>query len=84
MRTLALLLACSLSGCGTLFGPTVTVKVPVPVPCNPPAVDRPAMPTEALLGLEDVFVVGRALWAELEVRDGYEERLRAAVDGCRN
>jgi hypothetical protein len=61
----------------------VTVEVPVPVYCEPREVPRPAMPTEALADDADVFVVARALWAELELRDAYEARLLDALEQCK-
>lgn len=73
-----------LSGCATTQpGDPITVRVPVPVPCDPPAVQRPAMPVDSLAPGSDVFQVARAHWAEREIREGYETQLRAAVDGCR-
>ena len=82
----AFLTACAivaLPACSTLAD-LVTIKVPVSVPCDPPTVDRPALPVDALTGSEDVFQVARALWATDELREGYEVRLRASVDGCRS
>lgn len=79
-----LLAACVLmTGCATAQPVPVTVRVPVPVPCDVPDVARPAMPTEALPVDAGVFIVGRALWAEIEVREGYEAQLRAAAGACR-
>ena len=42
--------------------------MPVPVECREPVPDRPVMPTEAL--------------AEIDRREGYEVRLRAALQIC--
>jgi hypothetical protein len=59
-----------------------TVQVPVPVQCQAQVPTRPAMPTEALRpGVSlDTFV--KAAQAEIERREGYEERLRAALVEC--
>ena len=70
--------AAMLAGCSTCE----PVKVPVPVPCNAPAPQRPTMPTEALTAdatLDD-FVAAAA--AEIERREGYELQLRAALQAC--
>lgn len=85
MRRYALLaavvsLAGSLAACGV--APLQTVKVPVPVECRVEVPARPAMPTEALSpGLDlDRFTVSAL--AEIELREGYEGELRAALTGC--
>jgi len=78
------LLAGLLAGCATTDRVTVqTVKVPVPVECRVHTPARPAMPTEALrsdgAGL-DAFVAAAA--AEIELREGYEGELVAALAAC--
>jgi hypothetical protein len=73
-------LAALLGGCG--LAPLQTVKVPVPVECRVSTPARPAMPTEALApGVDpDRFVA--ASQAEIELREGYEGELRAALAEC--
>ncbi len=83
MRTLMLLAALALAGCGAV--PRVDVqeiKVPVPVECREPIPDRPSMPTEALADDADPYVLLRAALAEIDRREGYEVRLRASLLAC--
>lgn len=73
--------AISLAGCST---PPVltTVKVPVPVECRESVPPRPVMPTEQFSqkpGLDDFI---KAATAELEIREGYETRLRQVAETC--
>lgn len=58
------------------------VNVPVPVECREPVPERPAMPTEALAPGVDPFVLMRAALAEIDRREGYEMRLRTALEIC--
>lgn len=82
-RLVAMALASAvLAGCTTPPARLQPIKVPVPVQCQAQVPARPAMPTEALrpgVGL-DPFV--KAAQAEIERREGYEERLRAALAEC--
>lgn len=60
----------------------VAVSVPVPVECRETAPPRPAMPTETLgpgVAL-DSFV--KSAQAEIEIREGYEGQLLAALTAC--
>ena len=79
---LALLMpfAALLGACG--FVPLQTINVPVPVECRVATPSRPAMPTESLApGVDpDRFVA--ASQAEIELREGYEGELRAALAEC--
>jgi len=71
-----------LVGCSAAPVRLQPVRVPVPVQCQAHVPARPAMPTEALrpgVGL-DQFV--KAAQAEIERREGYEDRLRAALAEC--
>lgn len=81
LRVAGVVLALLLGGCGATMPPQV-VKVAVPVPCQAEVPDRPVMPTEALKpeAKLDAFVQSAA--AEIERREGYEGRLRAALEGC--
>lgn len=67
----------ALTGCATKM---VEVKVPVPVPCVVERVEEPVFPAVA----EDagLFERVKALLAELELRKGYEAKLKATVAGC--
>lgn len=77
----ALALALALSGCAGVS--TVTQLVPVPVPCEIPDAPAPALPIDSVAPGQDVFAVSRALWATLEVLEGYVAQLKAAEVGCR-
>ena len=85
MRRYALLaaavgLAGSLAACGV--APIQTVKVPVPVECSVEVPARPAMPTEALSPGVDLDRFSASALAEIELREGYEGELRAALQAC--
>lgn len=71
--------------CGCTSAPRVElqrVNVPVPVECREPVPERPTMPTEALAPGVGPFVLLRAALAEIDRREGYEVRLRAALEVC--
>lgn len=71
-------LSAAFTGCATCE----PVLVPVTVPCKPPEVERPIMPTEWLATFTlDGFVQAAA--AEIERREAYEMQLRAALDACK-
>lgn len=75
----ALLLAALLAGCATT---SHTVEVPVPVPCEVPDVPKPALPIDAVPLDADIFAKVRALIASVELLEGDNDRLRAAIVGC--
>ncbi|GAB2472298.1 hypothetical protein GCM10027082_24770 [Comamonas humi] len=78
------LLALALVGCATAPARVETqrVNVPVPVACDEPVPERPAMPTEALEPRVMPFVLLRAALAEIDRREAYEIRLRTALENC--
>lgn len=81
--SLIALVALLLAGCAS--APRVElqrVNVPVPVECQEPIPDRPVMPTEALAPGVEPFVLMRAALAEIDRREGYELRLRTALEAC--
>jgi hypothetical protein len=85
MRRCALLVALMglvgvLSACGV--APIQTVKVPVPVECRVEVPARPAMPTELLSPGVDLDRFSASALAEIELREGYEGELRAALGAC--
>ncbi|MET3915984.1 hypothetical protein ABID97_002766 [Variovorax sp. OAS795] len=73
-------LAGSLAACGMF--PVQTVMVPIPVACNVDVPARPAMPTEALSPGVDLDRFSASALAEIELREGYEGELRAAIAEC--
>jgi hypothetical protein len=82
-----LALVTALAGCA---GPapqvvtrTVTVEVPVGVPCRAPQIDRPVWPLDVLPADADDYEWTRAALAEIEMREAYEARLEGAAEGCR-
>jgi uncharacterized lipoprotein YajG len=88
MRTIAVILAAlaGLGGCAAP-APTITsVRVPVPVACAEPVPDRPAMPTESPAARNTATWTLDAhlarLHAEVDLREGYEIQLRAALEAC--
>lgn len=80
------LLTCTiavLSGCASMKEMVVTkVEIPLPIPCNIIAPQKPSMPytDEALSG--DEFTDTKRALAEIEVRKGYESILEAAIKAC--
>lgn len=78
---LALLAAvATLPACGAV--PLQAVKVPVPIECRVRIPSRPVMPTEALAAGVDLDRFVAASQAEIELREGYEEELRSALEQC--
>jgi hypothetical protein len=61
----------------------VPINVMVPVACDQPVPERPAMPTDTLDLEAQVDVQNRSMRAEIELRDGHEGRLLAALEACR-
>ena len=68
------------TGCATT---THTVSVPVPVPCDPPKVDKPTLPIDALPTGSTIFDQVKALWATVETLEAYAGQLNVAIDACR-
>lgn len=83
MKTLPIaLVTLLLAACAAPATAPATVKVPVPVPCQAAVPARPVFPAEALTGDEDLWTIGKALWADLLAREAYERQLRTALEGC--
>ncbi|MCZ4315181.1 hypothetical protein O4H66_17375 [Comamonadaceae bacterium G21597-S1] len=78
----ALVLLVLLPGCATTPAQLQPVHVAVPVPCQAVVPDRPVMPTESLQLGVTLFGFVTAAQAEIERREGYEQRLLAALLGC--
>lgn len=77
-----------LSGCGTTSR-VQTINVPIPIACQAEVPTKPAWPTDTLKAqlpslpkdeILDRFVA--ATTAEIELREGYEGRLLAALESC--
>jgi len=69
-----------LAGCGV--APLQPVKTPIPIECRVQRPARPAMPTGALAPGVDLDRFAAAAMAEIELREGYELELNAALDAC--
>lgn len=70
-----------LTACGS--APVLTeVKVPIAIQCQEAVPDRPAMPTEGFTAKPALDEYVRAARAELEIREGYETKLRTALEAC--
>jgi len=79
-RKLAILASFALlAGCNATLQ---QVKVPVPVECKEEVPERPVMPTEALPERPTLDAFVQAATAEIERREGYEVKLRAALVAC--
>lgn len=81
MKLLLIVLLGLLAGCSNT-GPALQVKVPVPVECKEQEPERPVMPTDSLGPKDSLFVKAQAAMAEIELREGYEGKLRAALRAC--
>lgn len=81
MKLILLTAALVLAGCATTPG-VATVKVPVPVECRETVPDRPVMPTEQFTEKPAIDQYLRAARAEIERREGYEIKLRTALEAC--
>ena len=75
-------LAAVLAGCGSTPAIPATVNVAVATPCDAPIPDKPVFPAETLTGAEDIFTIGKTLWADIQLRTAYELKLRTALEGC--
>lgn len=75
----------ALAGCQTPLARVELqrVNVPVPVACDEPVPERPAMPTEQLRPGATVDQFTQAAQAEIERREAYEIKLAAALANCR-
>lgn len=81
MKLILIAAALALAGCTTIPAATVT-KVPVSVECKEKVPDRPVMPTEQFTEKPAIDQYLRASRAEIERREGYEIKLRTALEAC--
>lgn len=59
------------------------VKVPVPVPCKIVSPEKPVYPLqEAKKNESNIFNITQKALAEIELRQGYETKLEAAITEC--
>lgn len=76
------ILASILAGCGSAPTIPATVSVAVDKPCDVPVPDKPVFPADTLTGNEDIFTIGKTLWADRKARQAYELKLGTALEGC--
>ncbi|MBK9497322.1 MAG: hypothetical protein IPO08_22940 [Xanthomonadales bacterium] len=74
------LLLCS---CGFAPARVVEVRIPVPVPCEAPDVEKPVFEVDRLSLGAGIVEQMKALRIERKQRQGYEAELEAVVKGCR-
>lgn len=79
---LAAVIVALLAGCAGMPPAVTTVKVAVPVQCKEAVPDRPVMPTEQFKAKPKVDEYVKASQAELERREGYEVKMRTALEAC--
>lgn len=73
-----------IAGCATPPPASITVRVPVPVACTQPTPDRPILSIDTMAPDLPLDVQVRNMRADHDDRDGYEARLRAALEACRS
>jgi len=79
---LIIMVALALFGCaGGATAPGV-VKEAVYMPCDAPVPAVPVFPADTLSGDEDIFTLGKTLWADRKARQAYELTVRTALEGC--
>lgn len=81
MKALLAFACVMLAGC-TTTPRTVTIKVPVSVPCKAVVPARPVMPTEKLPQNAKPHEIARAALAELSVREAFETELTTELKSC--
>lgn len=74
-----LIMVLLIAGCGHTVQ---IVKVPVPVQCEETIPERPVMPTEQFKSKPSLDQFIQAADAEIQRREGYEEKLRTALEAC--
>jgi hypothetical protein len=85
MKYIIALCLVSLAGCASTkkIAEPVEVKVPVPVPCKVPDIQRPVFAVESLDVNADIWDMMSALRAERHQRRGYEMQLEASINACK-
>lgn len=79
-RLVLAVLAAALAGCA--HNRVTPGRTAIPVECKETVPDRPAMPTDRLKpgATTDAYV--QAAEAEIDLREGYETKLRTALEAC--
>lgn len=82
-KFLLILLVLALAGCASVKPkPPQIVNVAVPVPCKIEPIEKPDMPTDKLKKTDNIYTKVQAAFAEIDIREGYEGQLEAAIKGC--
>lgn len=79
---LIVLVALALAGCADAPTAPGVVKEAVYMPCDAPVPALPVFPADTLIGDEDIFTLGKTLWADRKARQAYELTVRTALEGC--
>lgn len=79
---LIILVALAIAGCAGGAAAPGIVKEAVYMPCNAPVPEKPVFPADTLTGDEDLWTMGKTLWADHKTRQAYELELRTALEGC--
>jgi len=83
MKTMLALLAVVMLTACTPSLVVKEVKVPVPVPCRIVSPEKPVYPLqEAKKDEANIFNITQKALAEIELRQGYETKLEAAITEC--
>lgn len=84
MKPLAIAAALVLAACaGPQTAPATVSQAVAEKPCDGSKVAaRPAFPADALTGKEDVFTIGKTLWADHLARKAYELPLERFYEEC--
>jgi len=75
-------IAALLAGCGATMPAATITRVPIPVQCKETVPDRPTMPTEQFHAKPKTDELLKSSLAENERREGYEVKLRTALEAC--
>jgi len=62
--------------------PAVVKEVVAEAPCKVSLPLRPAFPADELNGDEDIFTIGKTLWADRLARRAYGLQLETEIKGC--
>ena len=81
-KLMCLAAAIALAGCAADLTAPATVKVAVAMSCEADVPALPVFPADTLTGDEDIFTLGKTLWADRKTRQAYELKVRTALEGC--
>lgn len=85
MKAIPIFFVLVLAGCQCVNPDPQIVQhdVPIPVPCKIAPIQKPVLPfTDNGSTTDSIFVKVKKAVAELDIRQGYEDQLEAAVKAC--